>query len=305
MRDFGGPLEKYPAMNLSVDLSHTALVFPGQGSQRAEMRELVASHCPELIPLATSEVGSDPFERVADGTSFQQPALYCAAIAGWKAAGAPHAAWFVGHSLGEVAAAAASGAISITDGLRLAVVRGQVMQQAAEASPGGMLAVLGEARGAPALANSLGLTVANDNAPGQIVLSGPTEEISEARRRFREAGIRTVRLPVAGAFHSPAMTSALPEFRAALDGVEVGTPDNLFSSITASPVEDLRETLLSALIRPVRWRESVLRLCEVGARRFLESGPGEVLTGLIRRTTDEAEALPIIDFTANRELADA
>ncbi len=179
------------------------------------------------------------------------------------------------------------------------------MQQAAEASPGGMLAVLGEARGAPALANSLGLTVANDNAPGQIVLSGPTEEISEARRRFREAGIRTVRLPVAGAFHSPAMTSALPEFRAALDGVEVGTPDNLFSSITASPVEDLRETLLSALIRPVRWRESVLRLCEVGARRFLESGPGEVLTGLIRRTTDEAEALPIIDFTANRELADA
>lgn len=179
------------------------------------------------------------------------------------------------------------------------------MQQAAEASPGGMLAVLGETRGAPALASSLGLTVANDNAPGQIVLSGPTEEISEARRRFKEAGIRTVRLPVAGAFHSPAMTSALPEYKAALDGVEVNAPENLFSSITAGPVEDLREVLLAALIRPVRWRETVLRLCELGATRFLESGPGEVLTGLIRRTTDEAEALPITDLAAGREMAGA
>ncbi len=291
-------------MNVSANLSHTALVFPGQGSQRAEMRELVTGHCPGLLELAIEEIGSDPFDRVAEGTAFQQPALYSAAIAGWKAAGSPRADWFAGHSLGELAAASASGAISIEDGLRLAITRGRVMQQAAEADPGGMLAVLGETRGLPALANSLGLTVANDNAPDQIVLSGPAEEIGEARSKFREAGVKTVRLPVAGAFHSPAMTSALPEFRAALDEVEVTAQPHLISSVAAGPFADLREGLLAALTRPVRWRETVLRLRELGASRFLESGPGEVLTGLVRRTIEGIDAGPLSSLTTRRETAD-
>jgi len=290
-------------MNASVDLSHTALVFPGQGSQRAEMRDLVEAHCPELIELATSEIGSDPFERVSEGTSFQQPALYCAAIAGWRAAGSPEAAWFAGHSLGELAAAAAAGAISTEDGLRLAITRGRVMQQAAENDPGGMLAVLGETNGVPALANSLGLTVANDNSPDQVVLSGPSEEIDEARRRFREVGVRTVRLPVAGAFHSPAMAVAVPEFRAALDEVEVTDQPRLISSTSARPFGDLREGLLAALTRPVRWRETVLRLRDLGASCFLESGPGEVLTGLVRRTISGVEAGPL-DHAGTEQVAD-
>lgn len=291
-------------MNVPADLTHTALVFPGQGSQRAEMRDLVETHCPELIVLATEEIGCDPFERVADGTSFQQPALYSAAIAGWKAAGSPRAEWFAGHSLGELAAAAASGAISAEDGLRLAITRGRVMQEAAEADPGGMLAVLGETSGVPALANSLGLTVANDNAPDQIVLSGPAEEIKEARVRFKQAGVRTVRLPVAGAFHSPAMTAAVPEFRAALDAVEVTEQPQLISSVAAGPFTDLREGLLAALTRPVRWRETVLRLRDLGVSHFLESGPGEVLTGLVRRTIDGIDAAPLSRLSTSTETAD-
>lgn len=291
-------------MNFSAGVNQTALLFPGQGSQRAEMRDLVEVHCPELIEIAVSEIGSDPFERVSEGTAFQQPALYCAAIAGWRAAGSPEADWFAGHSLGELAAAAAAGAISTEDGLRLAITRGRVMQQAAEADPGGMLAVLGETQGAPALASSLGLTVANDNAPDQIVLSGPSEEISEARSRFKEAGIRTVRLPVAGAFHSPAMTVAVPEFRAALAEVEVSEPPHLLSSVTARPFTNLREGLLSALTRPVRWRETMLRLSELGVSRFLESGPGEVLTGLVRRTINGAEAGPVGTLKDSRQVAD-
>ncbi len=280
-------------MDAPTDLRHTALVFPGQGSQRAEMRELVELHCPQLIDLAIEEVGSDPLERVSEGTSFQQPALYCAAIAGWKAAGSPEAGWFAGHSLGELAAAAAAGAISTSDGLRLAVIRGRSMQKAAEADPGGMLAVLGETSGVPALANSLGLTVANDNAPDQIVLSGPSEEISEARARFKDAGIRTIRLPVAGAFHSPAMATAVPEYRAALEEVEVSERPHLISSVTARPFTDLRDGLLSALTRPVRWRETVLRLKGLGVSSFLETGPGEVLTGLVRRTIDGVDTGPL------------
>lgn len=291
-------------MNFSADLSHTALVFPGQGSQRAEMRDQVAAHAPELLELAAREMGSDPFERVAEGTAFQQPALYCAAIAGWKAAGSPRADWFAGHSLGELAAAAASGAISTEDGLRLAITRGRVMQQAAEADPGGMLAVLGGTNGVPALANSLGLTVANDNAPDQIVLSGPSGEINEARSRFKAAGIRTVRLPVAGAFHSPAMTTAVPEFRAALEKVEVTEQPQLISSVAAGPFTDLREGLLAALTRPVRWRETVLRLRDLGVSHFLESGPGEVLTGLVRRTIEGIDAAPLSRLAGTKEAAD-
>lgn len=291
-------------MTTTDDLSHTALVFPGQGSQRAEMRELVMERCPHLIELATAEVGCDPFDRVGDGTAFQQPALYSAAIAGWMAAGAPEAGWFAGHSLGELAAAAASGAISIEDGLRLAVIRGRVMQAAAEADPGGMLAVLGETSGVPALASSLGLTVANDNAPDQIVLSGPADEIREARVRFKELGVRTIRLPVAGAFHSPAMATAVPEFRAALREVEVRERPRLFSSISARPFTDLREGLLSALTRPVRWRDTVLRLRDHGVTRFLESGPGEVLSGLVRRTIEGVEAGPLVDPANLGETAD-
>lgn len=284
-------------------LRQTVLVFPGQGSQRADMRDLVELHCPELLELAAREIGSDPFDRIAEGTSFQQPALFCAAIAGWRAAGSPEADWFAGHSLGELAAAAAAGAIGTDDGLRLAITRGRVMEKAAETEPGGMLAVLGETRGVPALASSLGLTVANDNAPDQIVLSGPLAEIKEARSRFREAGVRTVRLPVAGAFHSPAMNSAVPEFREALESVEVEDRPGLISSTVAGPFQDLRAGLLSALTRPVRWRETVLRLRDAGAERFLETGPGEVLTGLINRTVQGVVAAPLAG-EAPAEVAD-
>lgn len=291
-------------MTKTAELTNTVLVFPGQGSQRADMRGLVETQCPELIELAIDEIGDDPFERVSDGTAFQQPALYCAAIAGWRAAGSPSAEWFAGHSLGELAAAAAAGAVSTEDGLRLAITRGRVMQTAAENEPGGMLAVLGETQGVPALANSLGLTVANDNAPDQIVLSGPSDEISEARRRFREAGVRTVRLPVIGAFHSPAMSAAIPDFREALDRVEVNDTSGLVSSVTAGPFGDLRQGLLSALTRPVRWRETVLRLRDLGASRFLETGPGEVLTGLIRRTIEGVEAAPLPRLGETRRPAD-
>jgi len=271
------------------------MLFPGQGSQRAEMRETVVAHCPELLDLAVEEMGCDPFERIKDGTAFQQPALYCASVAGWKAAGSPDADFIVGHSLGELAAATASGAITAEDGLRLAITRGRVMQDAAEADPGGMLAVLGDDNGPAGLAASLGLTVANDNAPDQIVLSGPADAITEARRKFKDAGIRTVRLPVAGAFHSPAMAVAVPAFQAALDAVEVKSPrTNLLSSITTLPVADLRDGLVLALTRPVRWRETMISLKESGVGRFLESGPGEVLTGLVRRTIVGVEAGPLV-----------
>jgi len=274
-----------------IESDLTAVIFPGQGSQRGEMRDLVAGQNPELLARVVAAVGSDPFERIEEGTAFQQPALYCAAISGWQAAGSPRGDFIAGHSLGELAAAAAAGAITVEDGLDLAVARGRAMQEAAQVEPGAMLAVLGRFEGTGLLATTLGLTVANDNAPDQVVLSGSIEEIKEARRRFKEAGIRTVRLPVAGAFHSPAMHAAEPAFREALDAVEVREPETcLVSSVTAAPARDLRAGLLAALTSPVRWRETVLGLRASGVSRFLESGPGHVLSGLVGRTVEGIEA---------------
>ena len=128
-----------------------------------------------------------------------------------------------GHSLGELAALVAAGALDADEGLRLAVVRGRLMEEASEVSPGGMLAVLGgEDEVVREVAAEFGLTVANDNAPGQVVLSGDAETIGEARKALRADGAKAIRLPVAGAFHSPLMEPRRPErFRDALDGDRV------------------------------------------------------------------------------------
>jgi [acyl-carrier-protein] S-malonyltransferase len=273
----------------------TAVLFPGQGSQTDNMRETVGRACPELLSQAITEVDGDPFERIDEGTAFVQPALYCASLAGWAAAGRPAADFMAGHSLGELAALAAAGSLTESDGLSLAIVRGRLMQEAAERGPGGgMLAVLGKGDGARVIAGRLRLTVANDNAPGQLVLSGPDEMLDEAIPQLKEAGLRTMRLRVQGSFHSPAIASAVPAFRAALAGVRVSAPRvPVISGTTAQPFDDVRRRLAEALVSPVRWRETLIRLHELGARRYVETGPGSVLTGLVRRTLDDVEATSV------------
>ena len=275
-----------------ADQAHTALLFPGQGSQTDDMREQVARACPRLLEQVMDELGDDPFERVEEGTAFAQPALYCASLAGWTAAGRPGADFMAGHSLGELAALVAAGSLSESDGLWLAVTRGRVMQEAAESGPtGGMLAALGEGEQALAVAKRLRLTVANDNAPGQLVLSGPADALDAARAELKAAGLRTIPLRVQGAFHSPAMELAVPAFRAALAEVEVIPPRvPVLSSTTARPFDDIRRRLAEALVRPVRWRQALIALHEAGVRRFVETGPGSVLTGLVRRTLDAVDA---------------
>lgn len=278
-----------------MDATHTAILFPGQGSQTDDMRALVARACPEMLEQAADRLGVDPFERVDQGTAYAQPALYCASLAGWTAAGRPDSEFMAGHSLGELAALVAAGSLDASDGLSLALTRGRVMQEAAESGPGGgMLAVLGDEEPTRDVAERLGLTVANDNAPGQLVLSGSGDALAAARAELKGAGLRTIRLRVQGAFHSPAMESAVPAFRAALDDVEFAPPRvPVMSSTTARPFDDIRRRLAEALIRPVRWREALVALYDAGARRFVETGPGSVLTGLVRRTLDSVDATTV------------
>jgi malonyl CoA-acyl carrier protein transacylase len=263
-----------------------ALLFPGQGSQTPDMRDDVAHALPDLLERCIELVGEDPFERVDESTRFAQPAIFCAGIAGWTKLDI-EPAMAAGHSLGEFGALVAADVLSIEDALRLVVLRGRLMAEADDA--GSMLALLG---GTPddalAIADSAGVTVANDNAPGQVVLSGDREALAGAEEAAREYGVRAMPLDVAGAFHSPAMEPAVKPFRAALDEVELGSPRfPVYSCSTAKPFTDVRAELTSALTRPVLWRETFRAMIAGGAEDFVEAGPGNVLSKLARRITKE------------------
>jgi [acyl-carrier-protein] S-malonyltransferase len=269
-------------------MTSTALLFPGQGSQTPEMRETVAAVRPDLLERAVAAVGEDPFARAEHGTQYAQPAIFCASLAGWERLGRPDAEFMAGHSLGEFAALVVAGSLSEQDGLELVALRGRLMYEAGErAGGGGMVALLGRgaADHAGELAQAHGLAVANDNSPQQVVLSGARDALPGVSEAAAELGLRAMDLPVTGAFHSPMMAAAVPEFTAALERVEIKPPSaTVVSAVCAKPFDDIRRRLAEALTHPVRWREVVLALRTLGTEEFVEVGPGRVLTGLVKRT---------------------
>ena len=266
----------------------TVLLFPGQGSQTPDMRETVERHRPDLLELALAEVGPDVFERAAEGTRWAQPAIYCAALAGAEELEVD-AGVMAGHSLGEITALVAAGAIGAEDGLRLVAARGRLMQEAAETTgDGGMTAVRArdDNRGAIAeVASEADVAIANDNAPDQIVLSGAVSALDRAEALLQERGIRGKRLPVAGAFHSPLMAPAVAPYRTAVEAIEIAEPRvPVYSCVTAEPFDDVRERLVDALTHPVRWLDVVRALDARGVTDFVETGPGRVLTKLVKKS---------------------
>ncbi|HEY3192448.1 MAG TPA: acyltransferase domain-containing protein [Solirubrobacterales bacterium] len=280
----------------------SATLFPGQGVGDASSRELVAEVRPDLLDLATELVGEDPFERMAEGTAFAQPAVYCASIAGYERLGRPSAEYFAGHSLGEIGALAAAGAIDDPDGLRVVVARGRVMDEAARAGePGGMLAIGSDRDRAEALAAEHGLTLANENSPEQFVLSGPLAAIEAAEAGAKSDGVRAKKLAVAGAFHTEAMASGVAPFRRALDEVDVRRPEvPVVSSTSAEFFDDsIRDTLAASLVSPIRWTAVLQKLRQLGVTTYLDVGPGKVLAGLVRRTLVD----PHVEIVSNRESA--
>lgn len=277
----------------------TAILFPGQGSQTPGMREVTLAQQPELYEQARSQLGADPFERIGDGTRFAQPAIYCASLAYWRQGGSPRGDFICGHSLGELAALTAAGALEPAAGLRLAITRAQLMDEAARQRPGSMLAVLGSDDQARELAKRFELSVANENAPGQIVLSGHRDDVDAARREARASGLKAIRLPVAGAFHSPLMSDAADRFNAVLEVSPFRPPRvPVVCSTSATRFADPRQGLSDALTRPVLWTRTLRYLREQGVGRFVETGPGEVLTGLVRRTLPEVEAYALGETVA-------
>ena len=261
-----------------------AVLFPGQGSHAEGMDAGLRGT--RALERGLELLGFDPFGRLYEGTRFQQPALFLCSVAAWERDRPEHVLAAAGHSLGEYAALVAAQALEFEDALAVVRVRAEAM---AEAPPGGMTAFLGgDDLAVRALAAELALTVANDNAPGQLVLSGPLDALAEAEAR---TDARARRLDVSGAFHSPLMAGAADALRDALAAVDVRHPRfPVYSNGTAQPFADVRAELVANLLRPVRWRETVLALREAGAGDFVELGPGRVLTGLVRRTLREVAA---------------
>jgi [acyl-carrier-protein] S-malonyltransferase len=265
---------------------NTAVLFPGQGSHSEGMEEPFREH--PLLRRGIDLLGIDPFERLAEGTRTHQPALFLCSMAQWASRDEhdedPLAA--AGHSLGEYAALTAAGAIDFDDAVRLVDARARAMADAAEREDGGMVAMLGGERDdIDELAAELGLSLANDNAPGQIVLSGRSDAIEQAVQRAGDIGCRARQLDVGGAFHSPLMAPAADALKEALEETTIREPDfPVLSNGSVKPFTDIRSELAENLLKPVRWRETLIELQSMGATDFVECGPGKVLKGLVKRT---------------------
>jgi [acyl-carrier-protein] S-malonyltransferase len=273
----------------------TAILFPGQGSLTPEAADQARSVWPELVDRATALVGEDPFEGAPHSTAFAQPAIFVSSMAAWRArsGGLSGVRAMAGHSLGEISALAAVGALNVDHALRLVVLRGRLMAEAAAENPGGgMVALLGGRDGlAQELAARHRASVANDNAPGQMVISGHRPRLNAVVADAREAGVRTMELDVAGAFHSPDMASAELPFLLAAEDVPLSQPQvPVISGYTARPFCDVPLELARAIVSPVRWRETMQTLIALGATEFVDIGPGRVLERLVKRNVIRREA---------------
>ncbi|GJD35950.1 ACP S-malonyltransferase [Methylobacterium aerolatum] len=297
-----------------------ALIFPGQGSQAVGMaKDLAAAFAPARAVLdeVDEALGQKLSALMAEGpveeltlTANAQPALMAASLAALRVLEAEKGldltrdvACVAGHSLGEYAALAAAGSLTITDAARLLRIRGEAMQAAVSPGAGAMAALIGtDLAAAHALAEEAAegavCDVANDNGGGQVVLSGDKAAVERAVALASAKGIkRAVMLNVSAPFHCRLMAPAARRMREALAEVALSAPRvPLYANVTAAPVseaEAIRLALVEQVTGTVRWRESVAAMAEAGVTQFTELGAGKVLAGLVKRIAPGAQAVSV------------
>lgn len=313
-------------------MSDTALIFPGQGSQSVGMLSALAERYPEIretFEEASSAVDRDLWALASSGpeeelnqTRWTQPVVLAGDIAIWRVLrsnGMPDPIGAAGHSLGEYAALVSSGAMAFDDAVRIVHLRGELMQQAVAEGEGAMAAILGLAEAeiericAESAQDGRTVVAANYNAPGQLVIAGHRDAVEAAAGACREAGAkRALLLPVSVPSHSPLMAPAADPLMEALEAVEFGSPSwTVLHNSDCRPRSDaagIRRALVDQLTRPVRWTDTLEALASRGANRYLECGPGKVLTGLGKRFDRSADWIALDDpdtLAAERDRAQA
>jgi [acyl-carrier-protein] S-malonyltransferase len=281
-----------------------AVIFPGQGTQAPEMGAPWRGHRAwEVVERAEAAFGEPladlildaPAERLAR-TREAQLAVLLTSLVAWEAIRdhVPTPVAFAGHSLGQVTALIASGALPLEDGVRFAARRAELTQAAADAHPGRMAALLGatieQAQSACEAAPDA-CWVANDNAPGQVVIAGTPDGVDAGSERAKELGVkRATSLNVGGAFHTPLMRDASDALVSELEGVTISKPSSpVVSNLDAQAYDDnsWRDRSAQHVTVPVRWRESMLTIVERGTTTMLEVGHGSMLAGLAKRTVPD------------------
>ncbi|HXQ35355.1 MAG TPA: ACP S-malonyltransferase [Anaerolineales bacterium] len=314
---------------MKINPQTTAFVFPGQGSQAVGMGKELAVQFPvakEIFDEADSVLGFPFSQLMWDGPDTElnetintQPALYIHSIAAYRIFSILHLGFkpvaVAGHSLGELSALTASGALSFSDGLRLVRTRGELMKRAGELNPGGMAAVLGvdiptldKVCAQASTADEI-VQVANDNCPGQVVISGHKPALERAMSDAKSAGAkRALPLPISIAAHSPLMDTIQSEWNAAVDACMIRDPGMpVISNVTAKAMtvaDELRTDIKAQMQSRVRWTESVQMMLGSGIQTYVEAGSGEVLLGLIKRIDSSVARFPLgnpNDFQALNE----
>jgi [acyl-carrier-protein] S-malonyltransferase len=299
-----------------------AYVFPGQGAQKVGMgcdlyssfpaAKAVFTRADEALGFSLSRLCFEGPEDELRQTINAQPALVAASLACLEAvreingSALPPPAFLAGHSLGEYTALAVAGVVDFATVVYLARERGRLMHEAGLSRPGGMVAVIGfdESRLAR-VCRETDTWLANVNCPSQLVISGTREDLARACELARDRGAkRTVSLSVSAAFHTPLMQSAVDGMSRVLESVTFNDPlVPIVANTTAEPMTtaaEVKAELLRQLCQGVRWQHSVEYMIDSGVTAFIEIGPGEVLSGLIRRINPDVRTVNIGDVPAIR-----
>lgn len=285
----------------------TAYVFPGQGAQfsgmgknlyeSSESARMMFEKANEILGFEITKVMFEGTDEELKQTNVTQPAIFLHSVILASTIEDFKPDMVAGHSLGEFSALVAAGALSFEDGLKLVSQRADAMQRACEINPSTMAAILNLADNVveDICAGIDGVVVAaNYNCPGQLVISGTIDAVTEACEQMKAAGAkRALILPVGGAFHSPLMEPAREELATAIANTTFSAPScPIYQNVNAQPssdVDTIKANLIAQLTAPVRWTQSVQNMVADGATKFVECGPGKVLQGLVKKISPEAE----------------